>query len=134
MHAEGHGVVHQTQATGAAKANDLTDRPSTLTCDKLDVNGTRQLYTAAGNMHFTQEGGREATSDTAVLDDAAHHLHMEGRVHVKNGDQTVDANVLDYDTQTGELDGNGNVTITTPVESPGPRTAASPKPKKRIHL
>ena len=132
MHAEGNVVVHQNHPiSDKGKATDLTQHPSTLTCDKLDVDGTRKLYTASGNMHFTQEGGREAISDNAVLDDANHHLHMEGHVHVKNGEQTVDADVLDYDTESGQLQGNGNVTITSPVETPTPGPARSAKPKKK---
>jgi lipopolysaccharide assembly outer membrane protein LptD (OstA) len=129
LHADGHVIVHQNQpVANRGKATDLTQRPSTLTCDKLDVDGTRKLYTATGNMHFTQEGGRDATSDAAVLNDATHKLHMEGHVRVKNGEQTIAADVLDYDTQSGQLDGNGNVTITSPVESPPP--IARPKRRK----
>jgi lipopolysaccharide assembly outer membrane protein LptD (OstA) len=134
MHAQGHVVVHQNRALAGSTTASFTEKPSTLTCDKLDVDGTRKLFTATGNMHFTQEGGREATSDMAVLDDANHHLHMEGHVHVRNGEQTVDANVLDYDTLSGQLDGNGDVTITAPVETaqPGvPKPAGSGKPKKK---
>jgi lipopolysaccharide assembly outer membrane protein LptD (OstA) len=136
MHAQGHVVVHQNQALAGHGDNTakFTERPSTLTCDKLDVDGTRKLFTATGNMHFVQEGGREATSDTAVLDDANHHLHMEGHVHVRNGEQTVDADVLDYDTQTGQLDGNGDVTITAPVETAQPGPPGSPKPKKKRRI
>lgn len=131
LHAFGHVVVHQNQPlANRGQATNLTQRPSTLTTDKLDVDGTRKLYTASGNMHFTQEGGRDATSDNAVLDDVAHKLHMEGHVRVKDGEQTIEADTLDYDTQTGQLSGNGNVTITTPVASPGPNDRIAP-PKKR---
>ncbi|GAC1311036.1 MAG: hypothetical protein NVSMB21_19830 [Vulcanimicrobiaceae bacterium] len=129
LHAAGHVVVHQNQPLASrGHATDLTQRPSTLTCDKLDVDGSRKLYTATGNMHFTQEGGRDATSDNAVLNDATHKLHMEGHVHVKNGDQTIAADVLDYDTATGQLDGNGNVTITAPADAAP--TIARPKKLK----
>jgi lipopolysaccharide export system protein LptA len=136
MHATGHVIVHQNQAIPGhgPNASRFTEKPSTLTCDKLDVDGTRKLFTATGNMHFTQEGGREATSDTAILDDANHHLHMEGHVHVKNGEQSVDADVLDYDTLTGQLDGNGDVTIVAPLDTPAPGApgpAPSGKPKKK---
>ncbi|MDQ2907796.1 MAG: LptA/OstA family protein [Candidatus Eremiobacteraeota bacterium] len=132
MHAYGHVVVHQNEPLhNGGKAADLTQRPSTLTCDTLDVNGNTQVYTAIGNMHFTQEGGHEATSDRAVLDDATHHLHMEGHVRVRNGEQTIEADVLDYDTVTGQLVGNGNVTITAPVETPLPGTAATRAPQKK---
>jgi len=131
MHAAGHVVVHQNAPVSSGKAADLTQRPSTLTCNTLDVDGNRRTYTARGNMHFTQEGGHEATSDMAVLDDANHHLHMEGHVHVRNGEQTIDSDVLDYDTVTGQLVGNGNVTITAPVETPLPGVAATRAPKKK---
>jgi lipopolysaccharide export system protein LptA len=133
MHAVGHVVVHQTRdAGGQGQAGQVTQRPSTLTCDKLDVDGTKKVYVATGNMHFFQEGGREATADAATLDEANHHLHMEGHVHVRNGEQTVDADQLDYDTQSGQLDGNGDVTITSPVETPPPGPSAPPKKRRRI--
>ena len=133
MHAQGNVVVHDDGTGGAhgAKTSELAQKPSTLTCDTLDVDGTTKIYTATGNMHFVQ-AGREARSDRAVLDDANHHLHMEGNVHVKNGDQTIDAAVLDYDTQSGQLDGNGNVTIVAPVETAAPRTTTTVKKKKKI--
>ena len=135
LHATGHVVIHQTGSTSASgKASLFTQKPSTLTCDTLDVDGNRKLYIATGNMHFTQEGGKEATSDRAVLDDANHHLHMEGHVRVREGDRIIEAAALDYDTLSGQLDGNGNVTITTPVETPaaGPAPVATKKPKKHI--
>jgi hypothetical protein len=59
---------------------------------------------------------------------------MEGHVHVKNGEQSVDADVLDYDTLTGQLDGNGDVTIVAPLDTPAPGApgpAPSGKPKKK---
>jgi lipopolysaccharide assembly outer membrane protein LptD (OstA) len=131
LHAVGHVIVHQNAPLPQrGRATDLTQRPSTLTCDRLDADGVRKLFTADGNMHFTQEGGREATADHAVLDDANHHLHMEGHVVVKNGDQTIASDVLDYDTQTGQVEGSGDVTITTPVETPTPGPAVAPKKKK----
>ncbi len=127
LHAVGRVVLHSTQGAGGG----ISQRPSTLTSDKLDADGFRKLYTATGNMHFVQEGGREANSDNAVLDDANHHLHMEGNVHVRNGEQTIDAAVLDYDTLSGQLIGSGNVTISTPVETPTPGAAGTAKPKRK---
>jgi hypothetical protein len=46
----------------------------------------------------------------------------------------IEAAALDYDTLSGQLDGNGNVTITTPADTPapGPAPAATKKPKKHI--
>lgn len=134
LHAEGHVVVHQmSAATGTKSTNDLSQRPSTLTCDRLDVDGIKKIYYATGNMHFTQEGGREATSDNAVLDDANHHLHLEGHAHVRKDDQVIDADTLDYDTASGELEANGDVTITAPYQTAPPGAAASAAPKKKRH-
>jgi len=133
LHADGHVIVHQNQPlANHGQATDLTQRPSTLTCDKLDVDGSRKIYTATGSMHFNQEGGRDATSDNAVLDDNTHRLHMQGHVRVKNGEQTIESDTLDYNTATGQLDGNGNVTITSPVESPGPRDRIAPPKRKKL--
>ena len=135
LHAEGHVVIHQNQPmTSSARAAALTARPSTLTTDKLDVDGTHKLYVANGNVHFTQEG-RDATSDVATLDDANHHLHMEGHVHIRDIEQTLDSNVLDYDTLTGQLSAHGEVTIEAPVSTPEPDAAdiATPAPKKKKH-
>ncbi len=134
LHAVGNVVVHQVEPTGTGKTSALTQRPSTLTTDMLDVDGGRQIYTATGNMHFTQEGGKEASADRAVLDDLTHHLHMEGHVRVRDGERTIEATQLDYDTLTGEVDGNGNVTITAPAptDTPGPpQPASTKKPKKK---
>ncbi len=135
LHARGHVVVHQSQPlANRGKATDLTQRPSTLTTDQLDVDGQTKRYTATGHMHFTQEGGRDATSDSAVLDDATHKLHMEGHVHVKDGERTFDVDTMDYDIQTGQLDGNGNVMIASPVETPGPNDRIAGPKKKKIKL
>jgi len=132
LHAEGHVIVHQTEPLKSSlKAEALTQQPSTLTCDKLDVDGVRKLYVAVGNVHFTQMN-REATADTGTLDDANHRLHMEGHVFIRDKDQTLESDVLDYDTLTGELSAKGNVTIQSPIETAAPATGStsSPKPKK----
>jgi lipopolysaccharide assembly outer membrane protein LptD (OstA) len=131
LHAVGNVIVHQTHAAASgARASDVGQRPSTLTCDKLDVDGMKKVYYATGNMHFTQVGGREASSDRAVLDDSSHMLHMEGHVHVRNGEQVIDGDVLDYNTESGDLNANGNVTITAPVETAAPGPPGVPAKKK----
>jgi lipopolysaccharide transport protein LptA len=122
LHADGNVIVHQdaqtTPATGKTAA--VTQKPSTLTCDKLDVDGITKVYTATGNMHFVQEGGRDATADMATLDDANHHLHMQGNVHVKDKDRTINASTIDYDTASGQIEADGDVTITAPEDTPPP--------------
>jgi lipopolysaccharide assembly outer membrane protein LptD (OstA) len=133
LHAEGHVVVHQTEPLKSSlRAAALTQKPSTLTCDVLDVDGVRKLYVAVGNVHFTQEN-REATADRGTLDDANHHLHMEGHVHIRDKEQTLESDVLDYDTLTGDLSAKGNVTIQAPVETAAPAEPASATPKPKKH-
>jgi len=133
LHAEGNVIVHQTEPLkNSLRAAAMTQQPSVLTCDKLDVDGVRKLYIATGNVHFSQ-GAREATADMGVLDDANHHLHMEGHVHIRDKDQTLDSNVLDYDTNTGEVSAKGSVTIQAPIETAAPtlgEPSPTPKPKK----
>jgi lipopolysaccharide assembly outer membrane protein LptD (OstA) len=133
LHAVGHVVVHQNEPLqNRGKTTELTQKPSTLTCDKLDADGVRQLYVAAGNVHFMQED-RDATSDSATLDDLNHHLHMVGHVHVRSGEQSIAADALDYDTITGQVEGHGDVTIVAPVETatPGPPGSAAPAKGKK---
>jgi lipopolysaccharide assembly outer membrane protein LptD (OstA) len=121
LHAIGHVLVHQNKQFGTgADATKVTQEPSTLTCDKLDADGTRKFYVATGSVHFTQTN-RDMTSNGGTLDDVNHVLHLEGDVHVRDKDQYVDADVLDYNTQTGELNLHGTpATMRLPAESPAP--------------
>jgi lipopolysaccharide transport protein LptA len=132
LHADGNVVVHQA-AQPPAPGKTEGQRASTLTSDKLDVDGITKLYTATGNMHFTQEGGRDATADMATLDDAHHHLHMQGNVHVRDKDRTINAETIDYDTVSGQIEADGDVTITAPSETPPPGShPITPIRKKKI--
>ena len=133
LHADGNVVVHQDAQTTKDKKTGapVEQKPSTLTCDKLDVDGITKIYTATGNMHFVQEGGRDATADAATLDDANHHLHMQGNVHVKDKDRTINASTIDYDTASGQIEADGDVTITAPAETPPPGSRPVTAVKKK---
>jgi lipopolysaccharide assembly outer membrane protein LptD (OstA) len=132
MHAMGHVVIHQHQPLkSGGDVTKVTQDPSTLTCDKLDADGARQIYVATGNVHFTQ-AAREGSSDTATLDDARHMLHMEGNVHLRDKEQFLDADILDYNTETGETQISGRpAIIRLPIETPTPGPPKTPTPKKR---
>jgi lipopolysaccharide transport protein LptA len=119
LHATGHVVAHQKKQFGkGADAEKVTQEPSTLTCDKLDADGARKFYVANGNVHFTQVD-RDATSNSGTLDDLNHMLHLEGNVHIRDKDQYVDADVVDYNTQTGEVNIHGTPAfVRIPVEAP----------------
>ena len=133
LHATGHVIVHQrSTANSGGDVGKLTSQvPSTLTCDKLDVDGVTKLYTATGNVHFSQ-ADREGISDSGVLNDATHMLHMQGHVHLRDKEQTLDGDVVDYNTITGEATVTGSpALIRVPMETPppGPRKTAAPKKK-----
>ena len=132
MHADGHVIVHQNQPLkSGGDVTKVTQEPSTLTCDKLDADGIRKFYVATGNVHFTQ-ATREGSSDAATLDDATHTLHMEGHVHLRDKDQLLDADVVDYNTVTGEaVVGGKPALIRMPLETPAPGAPKTPAPKKR---
>ena len=132
LHASGHVIVHQNQPLkSGGDVTKVTQEPSTLTSDKLDVDGIRKVYLATGNVHFTQ-ANREGTSDTATLDDGTHVLHMEGHVHLRENEQLIDADVVDYNTVTGEAQVTGKpALIRMPIETPTPGSSKTPAPKKR---
>ena len=134
LHARGHVVVHKkAEQRPNGKGSSVTQKPSTLDCDSLDADGNSKVYTCTGNMHFVQEGGRDATADAATLDDAHHHLHMQGNVHVQDKDRTINASTIDYDTLSGQIEADGDVTITAPAETAPPGTApVSPIKRKKI--
>jgi lipopolysaccharide assembly outer membrane protein LptD (OstA) len=134
--ADGNVVVHQNGPlqNHGAQAQKFTQVPSTLTCDHLNADGTAKTYTASGNVHFTQ-GQREATGDRGTLNDATNQLHMDGHVTIKDGGQTLSADAVDYNTETGLGTASGNVTVLSPIPPPpaGPSSAPGAKPKKH-HL
>jgi len=132
MHAAGHVIVHQNAPLkSGGDVTKVTQEPSTLTCDKLDADGNSKNYVATGNVHFSQ-ANREGTSDVATLNDATHMLHMEGHVHLRDKDQYLDADVVDYNTDTGESQISGKpALIRLPIETPTPGPPKTPAPKKR---
>ncbi len=128
----GNVVVNQTQPLqGHGDVTKFTDQPSTLKTDRLDVDGLRKRYTATGNVHFTQVD-REATSNNGFLDDISHTLHMDGKVKIRDGDRHLDADTVDYNTETGDVHAAGNVLARAPSsEFAPPPVPKSPAPSKK---
>jgi lipopolysaccharide assembly outer membrane protein LptD (OstA) len=57
---------------------------------------------------------------------------MEGHVHIKDKEQYLDADVVDYNTATGEMNAHGGpVSIRVPLETSGPVAPATARPKKK---
>lgn len=133
LHAKGHVIVHQTKPIkGNGDASTVTEEPSTLTCDRLDGDGVRKVYQANGDVHFLQ-ADRDATADAGTLDDNTNILHLEGHVHIRDKEQFLDGDSVDYNTVTGELHARGApVSIRVPAVTPGPATPAPARtPRKR---
>ncbi len=121
---DGNVVLHSTGGlpVGGREASKSGTEPSTLTSDKLDVDGVRKFYAASGRVHFTQ-GDKVALADRGTLDDQTHILHLEGSVHVGRGEQTMDGNAIDYNIDSGESHAVGN-----------PVTMKAPEPPSTSHL
>jgi lipopolysaccharide assembly outer membrane protein LptD (OstA) len=138
IHAVGHVVVHRTGPIEGQNAatSKLGQEPSTLTCDKLDIDGVKKFYVATGNVHFTQ-ADRDATADRGTLNDTTNDLHLDGNVHVRDKDQFLDASSVVYNTKTGDVHATGTpVMVRAPAATPEPSGAvpfASPsaKPKRK---
>ncbi len=109
----------------------VTQEPSTLTCDKLDIDGTRKTYVANGHVHFTQ-ASRDATADHGTLDDVSNELHLYGNVHIRDKDQYLDADDVVYNTKTGDVRATGNpVMVRAPASTPVPAGLLRRRPVRR---
>ena len=132
----GHVVLHddgrssEAQQAGAAAGGG----PATLECNELQVDSKRKIYIATGNVHYVQ-GTRHATAQNGKLDQGSHALDLTGDVHLGDGDETLSAQMLHYDTLTKDVSTSGNPLVLT---QPAGRAAAgttstlptpAPKPK-----
>jgi lipopolysaccharide assembly outer membrane protein LptD (OstA) len=132
----GHVVLHDNGDSSEAQAAGATPGggPSTLNCDELQVDSKRKIYVANGNVVYAQ-GTRRATAQSGRLDQGAHTLDLSGDVRLADGDQTLTAQVVHYNTLTKDVSTSGNpMTLTQPGESttstlPTPAAKATPKPK-----
>jgi lipopolysaccharide export system protein LptA len=136
----GHVVLHDNgESSEAQKAGATTGGgPATLECDQLEVDSKRKVYTATGNVRYVQ-GQRHATADIGTLDRPAHALDLVGNVHLADGDETLTAQSVHYDTLTKDISTSGSpVILNQPAGHgvpssgstlPTPAAKATPKPK-----
>ena len=119
---DGNVVVHRaTPLLDRGEATRLTKGPSTLTCDKVQIDGNLKVYTAIGHVHYV-EGKRDITSERGSLNDVTGRLHLEGNVYARDGETTMqNVEFLDYDTKSGAMHGEGKpITVRAPVETAAP--------------
>jgi len=129
----GNVVIHDNGAAPEAGSDEYAKGgPSTLTCDKLDVDSKAKIYIAFGNVHFDQ-GARKMTSDHAVLNRTSGMLHLDGHVKTSDGESSMTSDDADYNMNTKRFEANGKpIIIKQPVPTAEPGSATpSPKPKKR---
>ena len=128
----GNVVVHDNGNAPEGTDEYSKGGPSTLTCDHLDADTKAKLYTAIGHVHFEQ-GTRVATADRGTMNRATGQLRLEGNVKTKDGESSMAAQNLGYNTNTKAVDARGApIVIKQPVPAPEPGSATpTPKPKKR---
>jgi len=124
----GHVVMHDNgQSSGPQSGGSApSGGPATLECNELQVDSKRKIYVAVGNVVYTQ-GSRRATAQNARLDQGAHSLDLNGDVRLADGDQTLTAQTVYYNTQTKDVSTSGN-----PVVLTHPATLPSESPKSTL--
>ncbi len=108
--------------------------PANLSCNTLDVDAKSKIYTADGNVKFSQ-GTRTGAAEHGTLDRGTGKLRLERNVKLTDGDSTMTANSVDYNLTSKDVTIHGGpIIIKQPVPSSEPRPAASsaPKPKRRL--
>lgn len=130
---EGNVTVHDNGTAPEAGTEQAYNKggPSTMNCDKLDVDAKSRLYTASGNVKFEQ-GARKGSADHGVLDRGRETLHLDGKVHLADGTSTMATDDMDYNLVTKDVVAHGApVVITQPVPlAAKPSGSPTPKPKK----
>ena len=133
----GHVLMHDSgQSSGPRKAGAAPDGgPATLSCDELQVDSKRKIYVAVGNVVYVQ-GQRQATAQNGRLDKGAHSLDLNGNVRLADGDQTLTAQTVHYDTLTKDVSTSGNpVTLSAPASQlPGVPNSTQPSAVPRSTL
>jgi lipopolysaccharide assembly outer membrane protein LptD (OstA) len=130
VYIEGHVVVHQS--AGSPMPGGRASEPSTLTTNRLTVEMGTRIYTAEGNVHFTQ-GMRNVTADRGVMHDATHDLNLTGHVAINDADQSLSADSVDYNTRTEDVQAHNNVRINVPVQQGGGSPLGEPIPANSPH-
>jgi lipopolysaccharide export system protein LptA len=129
----GNVVVHDNGKAPEAETNDEYAKggPSTLTCDRLDIDSKAKIYTAIGHVHFEQ-GARKAEAEHGTLNRGNGMLHLEGNVKTSDGASVLTAKVLDYNLNSKAIVADGKpIMIKQPVPTPAPGSISpSPKPRR----
>lgn len=133
----GHVILHQTgtiNSLGSGASRVTSEEPSTLTTDELHVDGKTKTYTAVGNVKWSQ-GNKMLTADRGILNENTHQLNLQGNVHIQQDQQSMNADRVDYDTETENGIAYGSPVIARlPVEPPPAGSSPPPTPPPRRGL
>ena len=105
----GHVVVHDSGSATAsigAPGGGAAGGPTTLTCDRLEIDSKAKLYTAIGSVHFAQ-GGRQGSAQRGVLDRGSNLLRLEGGVSLTDPNSALSANIVNYNLGSKVVDVQG---------------------------
>lgn len=126
----GNVILHQTGAVnslGAGAQKVTSEEPSTLTTDQLEVDGRSKTYVATGNVHWTQ-GDKKLSADHGVLNEVTHQLNLQGNVHIEQDQRSMNADRIDYDTDSEDGTAYGAPVLARLPVGPPPGGYASPTP------
>ena len=127
----GHVVLHNQKpvSTLGITSKSASAEPQTLTSDELDVDGPTKVYTAIGNVKFTQ-GAKVVTAARGQLDQIKHMLDLTGDVHINDTatGQSVVAENVTYDTVNETVTASGKPGAPFQIRAPVAPAAASPGP------
>ncbi len=130
----GNVAVHDSgNASEVGESAYKGNGPANLTCNTLAVDGKSKVYTADGNVRFSQ-GSRTGAADHGLLDRGSNKLRLERNVKLTDGESSMSANSVDYDLTSKDVVVHGGpIIIKQPVPSAEPRPASSstPKPKRK---
>jgi lipopolysaccharide export system protein LptA len=132
----GHVVLHQMGAInslGAGAQKVTSEQPSTLTTDELVVDGRAKTYTAVGNVKWSQ-GNKTLLADHGILNEITHQLNLQGNVHIEQGEQSMNADRIDYDTDSENGTAYGTPVIARMPVAPAPASSATAPAKAKRGL
>ena len=115
----GDVVIHDTEGNFAGLSSAPVSKshtPATLTADQVHIDDRTTTYTASGHVHYVH-GETVSDADSGTLIDAKHQLDLQGNVHISQGNRTIQAAHVLYNTVTDEAHAEGDpVTLMFPSQ------------------
>lgn len=114
----GNVVVHDSGSASEGGAAYAGAGPATLTCDRLEIDSHKKVYTAIGNVHFSQ-GTRRGSADRGMLDRTSNVLQLSGNVNLNDAASSVTADRVDDNLQSKDVVISGGPAVLKQQNSSG---------------